>query len=50
MQEQDDTARLQAAVDMRLVAGRAPGVHGMLRSNSLSALMALLQDKVPAIR
>ena len=50
MQEQDDTARLQAAVAMRLVAGKAPGVHVMLRSNTLSALMALLQDKLPAVR
>ena len=50
MQEQDDTARLQAAVAMRLVAGKAPGVHAMLRSNTLSALMALLQDKLPAAR
>ena len=50
MQEQDDTARLQAAMAMRLVAGKAPGVHAMLRSNALSALVALLQDKLPAIR
>ncbi len=50
MQEQDDAARLQAAVAMRLVAGRAPGVHAMLRSNTLSALVALLQDKLPAVR
>ena len=50
MQEPDDTARLQAAMAMRLVAGKAPGVHAMLRANTLSALVALLQDKLPAIR
>eukprot|EP00891_Asterochloris_glomerata_P000234 jgi/Astpho2/234/Aster-x0907 len=50
LKEQDDAARLQAAVAMRLVAGKAPGVHAMLRSNTLSALVALLQDKLPAVR